>query len=380
MIQNLKTSAALSAMSLTLVFFVGNTSLADDQPTKTDVFVSGSGGYHSYRIPAVILMPKGTLLAFCEGRKSSRSDHGDLDLVLRRSTDNGRTWTPMQIVYEEGGDAKITIGNPCPVVDQDTGRIWLPFCRNNDDVLITFSNDDGKTWAKPREITNKVKESAWSWYATGPGVGIQLSQGKHKSRLVIPCDHRIEGDGKRVTYSHTFYSDNHGESWELGGTIDQHTNECQVVELNDGTLMMNMRNYWGRDGQQQDKDKMRAVALSRDGGETWEDLRFDKTLIEPICQASFLRYSKKDDHGRGRLLFSNPASKTARHRLTVRLSNDEGKTWPIAMLLHEGPSAYSCLTVLPDGSIGCLYEGGQNNAYEKIVFARFSVKSLDKKK
>ncbi len=373
-----KMSSAGAAVILSAVFLAGNASLAEDQPTKTDVFVNGADGYHTYRIPAVIVTPKGTLLAFCEGRKTSRSDHGDLDLVLRRSTDNGATWTPMQIVYEEGGDAKITIGNPCPVVDQDTGRIWLPFCRNNDDVLVTFSDDDGKTWAKPREITDSVKEADWGWYATGPGVGIQLTRGNHKGRLLIPCDHRIEADDKRGTYSHAIYSDDHGETWHLGGTVDRHTNECQVVELRDGTLMMNMRNYWGRDGKQPDKDKMRAVAISRDGGETWEDLRFDRTLIEPICQASFLRYSP---NGRGdvdRLLFSNPASKTSRYRLTVRLSNDGGKTWPIAMLLHEGPSAYSCLTVLPDGSIGCLYEGGQNDAYEKIIFARFSLASLDR--
>ena len=174
MIQNLKASATLSALSLVLVSLVSHTSLAEDQPTKTEVFVSGSGGYHSYRIPAVILTPKGTLLAFCEGRKSSRSDHGDLDLVLRRSTDNGKTWTPTQIVHEEGGDAKITIGNPCPVVDQDTGRVWLPFCRNNDKVLVTFSDDDGKTWGKPAEITDSVKESGWGWYATGPGVVLHV--------------------------------------------------------------------------------------------------------------------------------------------------------------------------------------------------------------
>jgi sialidase-1 len=376
MIQNLKALATLSALSLTLVFFVGNTSLADDQSTKTDVFVSGTGGYHSYRIPAVILTPKGTLLAFCEGRKSSRSDHGDLDLVLRRSTDNGRTWTPTQTVYEEGGDAKITIGNPCPVVDQETGRIWLPFCRNNDKVLVTYSDDNGKTWAKPTEITDSVKEPGWGWYATGPGVGIQLTRGKHKGRLVIPCDHSQQIDGKRVMFSHAFYSDDHGKTWKLGGTVGRHTDECQVVELNDGTLMMNMRNYWGRDGKQQDKDKMRAVALSRDGGTSWGKLRFDKTLIEPICQGSFLRYATKGDTGPDRLLFSNPASKAKRERLTVRLSRDDGKTWPVARLLHKGPSAYSCLTVLSDGSIGCLYEGGEKNAYEKIIFARCSLKSL----
>lgn len=377
MIQNYHLLTTVTCIVLALMVLVGNASIADDQLTKADVFVSGTGGYHTYRIPAVIVTPKGTLLAFCEGRKTGRSDHGDLDLVLRRSTDNGKTWSPMRIVYEEGGDEKVTIGNPCPVVDQDTGRVWLPFCRNNDDVLVTFSDDDGKTWAEPREITDTVKRSGWGWYATGPGVGIQLARGKHKGRLVIPCDHGEQIDGKRVMYSHVFYSDDHGQTWTLGGTVDRHTDECQVVELSDGTLMINMRNYWGRDGKQQAKDKMRAVATSRDGGETWENLRFDQTLIEPICQGSFLRYSTTEDSGPDRLLFSNPASKTTRHRMTVRLSNDEGKTWPVAMLLHEGPSAYSCLTVLPDGSIGCLYEGGENDAYEKIIFARFSLESLN---
>lgn len=212
------------------------------------------------------------------------------------------------------------------------------------------------------------------------GVGIQLTRGKHKDRLVIPCDHSQQIDGKRVMFSHVFFSDDHGKTWKLGGTVDQHTDECQVVELSDGTLMMNMRNYWGRDGKQLDKDKMRAVALSRDGGVSWGKLRFDQTLIEPICQGSFLRYATKGSDGPDRLLFSNPASKAKRERLTVRLSHDDGKTWPAATLLHKGPSAYSCLTVLSDGSIGCLYEGGVKSAYEKIIFARFSLTSLSQEK
>lgn len=380
MMQDFMVWTALLAAASAPAIVDCKTSVADDQPVKTDVFVSRTGGYHTYRIPAVIVTPEGTLLAFCEGRKTSRSDHGDLDLVLRRSADGGKTWTPMQIVYEEGGDAKVTIGNPCPVVHQNTGRIWLPFCRNNDDVLVTFSDDDGKTWAKPREITESVKKSGWGWYATGPGVGIQLERGEHKGRLLVPCDHGVQIEGKRIMHSHVFYSDDHGQTWKLGGTVDRHTDECQVVELSDGTVMINMRNYWGRHGKQPDKDKMRAVAVSRDGGATWEDLRFDETLIEPICQGSFLRYSMKGESGDGWLLFSNPASTSTRHRLTVRLSNDEGETWPVAKLLHEGPSAYSCLTVLPDGSIGCLYEGGENHAYEKIIFAKFSLEpSSDEK-
>ena len=354
-----------------LMVLCGTTVAAGEQPFVTDVFVAGEGGYHTYRIPALITSKKGTLLAFCEGRKTGRSDHGDLDLLLRRSTDGGKTWKPLQLVYEEGGTKKTTIGNPCPVIDQNTGRICLPFCRNNDDVLITYSDDDGLTWSAPKSITADVKKPGWGWYATGPGVGIQLTNGKHKGRLIIPCDHREQIDGRGIKLSHVFYSDDGGKSWKLGGSVERHTDECQVVELADGTLMINMRNYWGRDGKEQKKDKKRAVALSRDGGVSWQSFRFDTTLIEPICQASFIRYSAKVEETGGPLLFSNPASTSTRHRLTVRLSRDEGRTWPISRLLHEGPAAYSCLTVLADGRVGCLYEAGNKNAYETIRFTSF---------
>jgi sialidase-1 len=348
-----------------------------EEPFRTDVFVSGEGGYHTYRIPALTVTPRNTLLAFCEGRKTSRADHGDLDLLLRRSKNNGETWEPVQLIYEEGGDAAITIGNPCPVVDRDTGRIWLPFCRDNDDVLITFSDDDGVSWAEPRVITRDVKDPAWDWYATGPGVGIQLRHGAHAGRLVIPCDHSQQIDGQRIKYSHAMFSDDHGQTWQLGGTIDRHTDECQVVELDDGRLMMNIRNYWGRDGKQPQKDKMRAMALSEDGGQTWGALQFDARLVEPICQAGFLKYVSPNQTTSKVYLFSNPASATTRHQLTVRMSRDEAASWPVARLLHPGPSAYSCLTVLHDGSIGCLYEGGEQQAYEKLIFARFTVDWLN---
>lgn len=339
-------------------------------PQRTDVYVAGTEGYHTFRIPAVIVTPKGTLLAFCEGRKTSRADHGDLDLVLKRSTDGGQTWSDLQIVYEEGGTKKITIGNPCPVVDQSTGTIWLPFCRDNDDVLITKSTDDGQTWSEPIEITKDVKKPEWSWYATGPGVGIQLLRGPHKGRLVIPCDHRVgEGRDKWNTngYAHVFYSDDHGKSWRLGGVCGPGMDECQLVELANGDLMLNMRSYRGK--------AHRGVSISRDAGRTWSEAIDDPTLIEPVCQASFLRYSPAGDgaSGKNRLLFSNPASDKTRHRLTVRLSYDEGQTWPVSQILHVGPSAYSCLTVLPDGSIGCLYEGGEKHAYEKLIFTRFAL-------
>jgi sialidase-1 len=195
-------------------------------------------------------------------------------------------------------------------------------------------------------------------------------------RLVIPNDHRGplgEGDAK---YSHAFFSDDHGSTWTLGGTVAPHTDECQVVELADGTLMMNMRNYWERDGGEPAKGRKRAIASSGDGGETWSELSFDDTLIEPVCQASFTRYSWPGENAKNRLLFSNPASTEARVKMTVRLSYDEGKTWPIAKLLHEGPAAYSCLAALPDRQIGCLYERGAEHSYETISFARFTLRWL----
>jgi len=346
-----------------------------DELQETAVFVGGQEGYHTFRIPSLLTTAKGTLLAICEGRKTGGGDAGDIDLVMKRSEDLGATWGDLQVIYEQGGDEKITIGNPCPVVDQSTGVIWMPFCRDNDAVLMMHSNDDGQTWSVPREITVDVKPGNWGWYATGPGVGIQLTRGKHRGRLVIPCDHYEHRGEKKVKMSHVIFSDDHGKSWQLGGSVGDHTDECQVVELHDGRLMINMRNYWGRDGGKPELAKKRAVAISNDGGASWGELTFDATLIEPICQASFLKHSN-DKFRPAPLLFSNPASTSKRDHLTVRLSRDEGKSWPVSRLLHEGPAAYSCLTVLSDRSIGCVYETGEDNAYQRITFARFTLNWL----
>jgi endoglucanase len=165
-------------------------------------------------------------------------------------------------------------------------------------------------------------------------------------------------------------SDDHGKSWKLGGTVAPHTDECQVVELKNGALLLNMRNYWGRDGGQPDKGKRRALAWSKAGGKTWSDLHFDRTLIEPMCQASFLRYSWPGKDGKSRLLFSNPASTDKRHQLTVRLSYDEGKTWSFSKRVYAGSAAYSCLAVLPDRRIGLLYE---RDNYKRISFKAFTL-------
>jgi sialidase-1 len=327
---------------------------------QTDVFNAGQEGYHTFRIPALVVTKKGTLLAICEGRKTGRGDHGDLDMVLKRSTDGGKTWGPLELIHEEGGTAKITIGNPCPVVDQDTGVIWLPLTRDNDRVLMTSSKDDGQTWAKPRDITADVKPEGWTWYATGPGNGIQVIHGKFKGRLVIPCDHRVGGmkedkDGwDKAGRSHVIYSDDHGQSWKLGGSTDYSMNECAVIELPDGTLMLNSRSYRGK--------ACRGVSLSKDGGMTWEPTTDDSVLVESVCQASLI------NHSSGVLLFSNPAVPKGRNHLTVRLSTDGGKTWPHSRLVCEGSSAYSSLAELPSGEIGLLYE---RDDYKHLTFARF---------
>jgi sialidase-1 len=235
-------------------------------------------------------------------------------------------------------------------------------------VFVAHSVDGGRTWSPSREITSAVKLPNWTWYATGPGSGIQIEHGPHKGRLVIPCDH-IEAGADRY-YSHIIYSDDHGTTWKLGGSTPEcRVNECEVVELTGGRLMLNMRNY--------DRSKKnRQVAFSDDGGMTWREQHFDETLVEPICQAAIRRYAWPGPTGHGVILFSNPASTRGRVNMTVRASYDEGRTWPVSRVLHSGPSAYSDLTVLADGQIACLYEAGTSNPYQAIVFGRFPLKSL----
>lgn len=351
-----------------LVLTVSLVSNVVPEATKQVVFSSGTEGYNTYRIPSLITTNEGTLLAFCEGRSTRPLVQGNADLVLKRSTDQGATWGDIELIHGADQPGKFTtIGNPCPVIDQQTRSIWLIYCRNNEQVLVRKSNDDGQTWSKPVDISRQVVRSEWVWVATGPGVGIQLSHGQHKGRLVIPCDRGVLVDGKRVTYSHVIYSDDSGVSWKVGGSLGPHTNECQVAELADGRLILNMRNHWGSDGGRPDRGSMRAVSTSIDGGNTWSELAFDETLIEPACQASFLRLHRPKTGTPGPLLFSNPASQHDRRDLTVRASYDQGTTWAKSMRLHTGPAAYSCLTVLPNGQLGCLYEAGQETPHETLT-------------
>lgn len=365
---------------ITFLFMAGSGRTEDDGIKQDVLWESGRNGYHTYRIPTLAVTSKGTALAFCEGRKNSSSDSGDIDLLSRRSTDNGRTWSEQELVWDDNGN---TCGNPCPVVDGRTGTIWLFSTWNRGDdhesriiagkskdtrrVFVVSSTNEGLSWSKPVEITSEIKSTDWTWYATGPGSGIQIEHGKHAGRLVIACDH-IEAKTKHY-YAHIVYSDDHGKTWKAGGRTTNHqVNECKVVELTDGRLMLNMRNY------AQSKHK-RQKAFSNDGGITWINQDFDDALLEPICQASIVRYSWRGENSENVILFSNPAS-TRRENMTVRATFDDGKTWSRKRSLHVGPSAYSDLAVFKDGTAACLYERGKKHPYEQIVLARFTLRDL----
>ncbi|MBC7319678.1 exo-alpha-sialidase [bacterium] len=331
---------------------------------RIDLFVSGEYGYSSYRIPAILVSNNGTILVFCEGRKYSASDTGDIDIILRRSTDGGKTWEEPRVIADAGKDV---FGNPAPVLDRRTGTIYLLLTWNLAEkgerailtesaprtVWLMKSVDDGKTWSSPIEITKYVKREDWTWYATGPGHGIQLKNG----RLIIPCDHAIrlsQGeifDPKKHYYSHIIYSDD-GVDWHIGGTVPRGgTNECQVAELSDGSLYLSMRNY--------DGSYRRAYSISGDNGITWGKVKIDEALIDPICQASII-----SDSNRGIVVFCNPSS-LKRENLTLRISYDGCRSWSKSITLYEGPSAYSDLALLDD-MLFCVYENGNNSPYERI--------------
>ena len=322
---------------------------------ETEIFTSGANGYHTFRIPAFVVAPDGSLLAFCEGRRDGVHDHQSLHLVLKRSTDNGATWGDLQVVVGEEGHVT---HNPCVVVDNETGTIWLAFCIDGGFISAMNSADNGATWSDPVEITATVKLPSWTSYWTGPGHGIQLSDGT----LVIPSYHV---DGMRrddISLSpHMVLSGDHGKSWRIGGTVGAGVEECELVELQDGSLYLNMRSANG-------EHMHRRGARSDDGGESWGEVELLTELPDPMCMGSIVRDAS---HDKDRVFFSNCAS-MSRDALTVRVSYDECQTWSHSKLLHGGPAAYSDLAVLPDGTVGCLYERGLSQPYEGIRLAQFN--------
>ncbi len=327
---------------------------------------------HTYRIPTLAVTKQGTLLAFAERRVNGKSDTGDIDTVVKRSADSGKTWSEEITVADMGAD---TIGNACPVTDPETGAItvvmtWnrVPermvapgFGQDSRLVYLARSTDDGLTWSKPKEITRNVKQADWSWFASGPGSGIVLERGGRKGRFVLGVNHK-DAEGYRA---HVIYSDDRGKTWQSSKTYAAlHTNECEVAELEDGTLMLNMRNHGS-------PRKDRAVALSKDGGETWEETRWDQNLPEPGCMGSLKRQSWSGNGKAALLLFSNPASRERRENLVLRGSSDDGKTWTHSVTIKKGDAAYSHLAPISPDQVALVYE---TDSYEKIVFEAIDLK------
>lgn len=358
-------------------------SLQAQENLTTDVFQKGQDGYACFRIPAIVRSKAGTLLAFAEARRNSCSDTGNIDLVVKRSEDGGKTWSKAITVWDDGDNV---CGNPAPIVDQETGRIILVTCWNLGEdhekeiidgkskdsrrIYVLSSDNDGISWSAPKEITSSVKHPDWTWYATGPCHGIQLQSKKYKGRLVVSANHMVAGT--KTYHSQLIYSDDKGETWKLGGIVSKHGgNESSVVELENGDLMLNMRNY------NREESKSRSYVISKDGGKTVSKMQYLSELVEPICQGSTLNYMKSGKISNN-ILFSNPASTDKREKMTIKLSQNNGTTWPYAFLVYPGPAAYSDLVNLPDGNIGLLYEYGTNNAYEKIGFTSISFETLKK--
>lgn len=353
----------------------------------SQVYVPGSDGYAAYRIPAVVVTKAGTVLAFAEGRVDGAADDGNIDLLVRRSEDAGKSWGGLVRVFDDGENR---CQNPAPVV-LDDGRILLLFCWNMRTagsaagsgssghprrVMKCFSDDDGKSWSTPEDIHDQVAIDGYMWYATGPCHAIVKTLAPAKGRIVVPCNHnRPGGDPRTERHAHLIYSDDNGASWHVGAVTDHpYGNESTVVELGDGSLMTNMRNY------EPGSLGYRWSAVSRDGGLSFYSAQVTP-LVEPAnngCQGSLLRYSI-NSAGQATLLFSNPNHASSRRNGCIRLSTNDGKTWSRTFKYvpdNDFYSAYSDLTVLADGKVGVLFEHGRNNE-KGIWFRSFGIDEIE---
>jgi len=322
------------------------------------LFRSGDNDYHAYRIPALLALGQGRVIAVCEGRRDSLADDGDIDTVMKRSGDGGETWSEAEVLLEGAGD---TVGNPCLIFAPEGPVIWLTFCRNNRQVFVIKSTDAGDSWSTPVEITDQVLPPGWTYIGTGPGHGIQMQNG----RLIVPCwvgdDARIHG---AVQASFVFYSDDGGETWKHGSVLDKDVcDECEVVELADGTLYMNARSRHGK--------KQRAFSTSNDGGDSWSPLEHAPSLPELSCQGSIISLHDPDSPQQDLILLAAPSNTEKRSHLTISISRDVGQTWPVIRLICEGSAAYSDLAVTSKSEILCLYE---SDNYTRITLARFNLK------
>jgi sialidase-1 len=344
---------------------------------KVDVFPANTNGIARYRIPGIVVTPKGTVLAYSEARRNSSSDWGEIEIHLRRSTDGGKTWEAGKHIAhhgarlegnphkkKDGGEKEQTVNNPVAIVDRDTGAIEFLYCINYARCYAMRSTDDGLTWSTPVDVTATFepfrKHYDWKVIATGPGHGIQMKSG----RLVVPIwlAYGKEGDHSPSAAA-TIYSDDHGKTWLAGDLAVPNNsdfgnpNETMLAELSDGRVMLVTRSV--------SKPNRKIITISPNGANGWSKPTFHDQLWEPICMASITAHPAKPVT----LIYSNPhtlkldkdgqetpAGRGKRENLSIKLSRDDGQTWPISKTLDAGPSAYSDLAVLPDGTILCLWE------------------------
>ena len=374
--------------SLLFLFAAGTALRAAPLLETSDVFPAKMAGIERYRIPGVVVTPKGTVLAYCEARRNNSSDWGEIEIHLRRSTDGGKTWGPgKQIAHvgarlegnprkAAGGEREQTVNNPVAIVDRTTGAIEFVYCVNYARAFAMRSTDDGVTWSAPVDITATFEpfraKYDWKVIATGPGHGLQLKSG----RLVVPIwlAYGKTGDHKPSAAA-TIFSDDHGRTWKAGDIALPNEgafgdpNETMITTLSDGRVLLVARSV--------SKANRKLITMSADGATGWSTPKFHEQLWEPVCMASIIAHPSKA----GTLIFSNPhtlgrdsagkeipAGRGKRENLSIKLSRDDGTTWPVSRTLDAGPSAYSDLAVLPDGTVLCLYEKAND-----IVAARFNL-------
>lgn len=353
-------------------------------PTRDDL------EYKNFRIPSLVVTQQGALLAFAEGRRVA-SDHHKGPIVLKRSTDGGKTWLPLQIVAKDG---RSSLNNPTPVVLPDSGRILVCYQRYAENyhsrpishegvqlaeigfdgphVQRTFcvqSDDDGQTWSEPRDITPQMKRPPPVLLnISGPGIGIVLREGEFRGRIVVPSSQSVIVAEKRVYGSYATYSDDDGESWTLGDpTPNAHQGtggETQIVELADGRLMMDVRDRGHR-----------RLAYSSDGGQSWSKLEHHRQLLDSGCMGCVVRYDLSD--GRNLLLHSGSRKRIKGRRSQGEIygSWDHGKSWPVNRIYHPGSFDYSSMAVLPNGDIGILaeFDYGVKGMFNDLRFVRFNL-------
>jgi len=341
------------------------------------VYASGESGYVCIKIPVLVLTQKGTLLAIAEARKDSCSDFAWTDLVIKRSFDHGRSWSAMQVIRSESapGTPKTVIGNAAPVQLSHSGRILIPHTRNNTDVWLTYSDDDGATWSKAHLIPN-VTLPGWAWVGTGPPGSIELQSG----RVLVPTYHgKLRGNVlNNQVHGNVMTSDDAGQTWVLRsedgfGAADKYSNENQAVQLSNGSVLINARSLANPGDVQR-----RIQTISNDEGQSFGPTRYVQELRQPIdgCEGSIISLGSAEQYVNGsvvkppRLILSNPDSTLLRTNLKLFVSANEGSSWEEFFTVDPGMAGYSSLQASCDSTIGAcnaylLYE--QSDSTELVM-------------